>query len=47
MAVFIYEFQFDDKFVLIQVDSESIEKDRIYIEQGNKFGSIKLTEEFN
>lgn len=39
------EFQFDDKFVSVQVDSESIEKDRIYIEQGNKFGSIKLTEE--
>jgi hypothetical protein len=39
------EFQFENKFVSIQVNSESIEKDRIYIEQGDQFGSIKLTEE--
>lgn len=39
------EFQFADKFVSIQVHSESVEKDRIYIEQGDKFGSIKLTED--
>ena len=39
------EFQLNDKFVSIQVNSESIEKDRIYIEQGDKFGSVKLTED--
>lgn len=39
------ELQFDNKFVSIQVDSESSEKDRIYIEQGENFGSVKLTEE--
>ena len=39
------EFQLDDKFVSIQVHSGSIEKDRIYVEQGDQFGSIKLTED--
>jgi hypothetical protein len=39
------EFQFADKFVSIQVNSESAEKDRLYIEEGEKFGLIKITEE--
>ena len=39
------EYQLDDKFVSIQVDSELTEKDRVYVEQGDKFGSVKLMEE--
>jgi hypothetical protein len=39
------EFNFENKFFSIQIDSESVTKDRIYIEDGNKFGSQKLTEE--
>jgi hypothetical protein len=39
------EWQLDDKFVSIQIDREKSEKDRIYIEQGDEYGSTKLTED--
>lgn len=39
------ECQVKDKFVSLQIDRESTGKDRIYIEQGNNYGSTKLTEE--
>ncbi len=37
--------QLEDKFVSIQIDREASEKDRIYVEQGNNYGSTKLKEE--
>jgi hypothetical protein len=39
------EWQLDDKFISIQIDREKSDKDRIYIEQGDKYGSTKLTED--
>ncbi len=39
------EWQLNDKFISIQIDREKSEKDRIYIEQANEFGSTKLTED--
>lgn len=39
------EWQLQDKFISIQIDREKSENDRIYIEQGDNYGSTKLTED--
>lgn len=39
------EWQLTDKFVSIQIDREKSENDRIYIEQGDNYGSTKLSED--
>lgn len=39
------EWQLNDKFISIQIDRETSEKDRVYIEEGDQYGSTKLTKD--